>query len=70
MDRLIRFEDLKERGIVKARSTLADWRKSGQFPEPIRLSGNMIAWRESVIEKWLRDRSQDAAQFEVGDEAS
>jgi prophage regulatory protein len=34
------------------------WRKvrAGDFPPPIRLGKNSIAWRESDVEKWIAER--------------
>jgi prophage regulatory protein len=43
--------------IVKvSRITLWQWRRAGQFPAPIRLGPNTIAWRASDVEKWASTR--------------
>ena len=57
--RLIRFQGLVEREIVKNRVTLQRWIKNNQFPKPIRLGPNSVAWRLSAIEKWLAAREAE-----------
>lgn len=39
-----------------SRSTLYDWMKKGDFPQPIKLGARLVAWRESDISKWLESR--------------
>jgi len=55
--KLLRYNDLKNRGIVRNRVTLARWLKNEGFPQPIRLGPNSIAWDESSIDAWLRQRA-------------
>jgi predicted DNA-binding transcriptional regulator AlpA len=55
--RLIRFSQL--RAIVPlSRTTI--WRRvhDGTFPRPIRLSGNVLAWRVDQVEAWISDREK------------
>ena len=33
--------------------------KTGDFPTPVRLGPNRVAWRESDIEAWLESREAD-----------
>jgi predicted DNA-binding transcriptional regulator AlpA len=58
--RLLRFNDLKEKGVVKNRVTLHRWmhREIDPFPAPIQLSENSIAWRESEVLDWLARRAK------------
>ena len=41
-------------GISKA--TLWRWRKADEFPHPIRLGPNLVAWRRGDVDKWLASR--------------
>jgi predicted DNA-binding transcriptional regulator AlpA len=54
--KLLRFNDLKNRGIVRNRVTLSRWLRDQQFPQPIRLGPNSLAWDEASIDAWLRQR--------------
>ncbi len=36
-----------------SRSTLYDWMKRGEFPQPVKLGTRIVAWRESDITTWL-----------------
>jgi predicted DNA-binding transcriptional regulator AlpA len=36
--------------------TIDRWRKRGIIPQPITLSDQVLAWRISTIEQWLRQR--------------
>ena len=44
--RMLRFRDLKARGIVGNRVTLARWIREQDFPRPLQLGANSIAWDE------------------------
>ena len=41
-------------GVGKA--TLWRWRKAGNFPAPLQLGPNRIAWRRDEVERWLATR--------------
>ena len=56
MVRVLRFKDLKSRGIIQSRMTLARWIASAGFPRPIRLGENSRAWDEVEIDAWLDSR--------------
>jgi predicted DNA-binding transcriptional regulator AlpA len=63
-ERLLRFADLKERGIVNNWPTLRRWIQYQGFPPGIVLGPNTRAWTESEIDAWLANRSawsQDCA---------
>jgi prophage regulatory protein len=46
---------------VEARTTLSRvtlWRKSrdGDFPKPLKISANRIAWREADVDAWIASK--------------
>jgi len=50
---LIRFKELKELlGI--SRTTLWRWERKGKFPKHFNLGDNIICWRRSEIEEWIK----------------
>jgi predicted DNA-binding transcriptional regulator AlpA len=53
---LIRYRDLKARGIVSNHVTLSRWIEREGFPPGIMLGPNTRAWREFDIEEWLESR--------------
>ena len=53
---LIRFADLKKRGIVQNWPTLRLWIERENFPPGIRLGANTRAWTEAEIEDWIAAR--------------
>ena len=55
---LLRFTNLKARGIVQNRVTLGRWIKGQGFPAGFIIGGNTRVWRESEIEAWLDEREQ------------
>jgi prophage regulatory protein len=59
--KLLRYLNLKENNVVNNRMTLMRWVKSGDFPQPIRIGKNSIAWRESDVEAWLERRARETA---------
>ena len=60
-NRLLRFGDLKARGIVRNRVTLSRWIKSQNFPPGFLIGANTRVWKESDIDSWLSDRESAAA---------
>ena len=56
MNRMLRFDDLKQRKIVHNHVTLKRWIEKEGFPPGILLGPNTRAWRESEIEEWLASR--------------
>lgn len=54
--KLLRFADLKARGIFGSRMTL--WRaiKQRGFPQPIKLSAGCNAWPEAEVDAWIASR--------------
>ena len=54
-DRLLSWPDVRAR-VGLCRATVYTLRRSRQFPEPVRISANRIAWRESAIVAWIAER--------------
>ena len=36
-----------------SRTTLHEWSRDGRFPKSVKLSPNMVAWRNSEVLEWL-----------------
>jgi predicted DNA-binding transcriptional regulator AlpA len=53
---LLRFRDLKDRGIVSNHVTLKRWIEREGFPTGRMLGPNTRVWSESEIEAWLDSR--------------
>ena len=58
---LWKFSHLKMFGIVDDRATLRRWMARQNFPEPLVLSNNSIAWVSSEVRAWLASRPRGAA---------
>jgi predicted DNA-binding transcriptional regulator AlpA len=54
--KLLRFDDLKSRNIVKNWPTLLRWIEREGFPAGMSLGPNSRAWRETDIDAWLASR--------------
>jgi prophage regulatory protein len=39
-----------------SRTTIYDLVKAGEFPKPVRLTRNRIAWEASKVQAWLTER--------------
>jgi prophage regulatory protein len=52
---LVRKRDLA-RLLGVDRWTLDNWRRTGRFPQPLKLSEHIVAWRRSDVEAWLEKR--------------
>lgn len=53
-----------QRRVGLSRSTLYELIRQGEFPRPIRLTKNRVAWQESKIDQWIEARicaSEEAA---------
>jgi len=62
--KLLSYQDLQARGIVRNRVTLGRWIKSYGFPKAIPLGPNTVAWSEVEVDAWLAARAasrQEAA---------
>lgn len=56
MTKLLRFADLKERGVVSNWVTLRRWIEREGFPPGLLLGPNSRAWNEAEISAWLASR--------------
>ena len=54
---LLRFPDLKARGIVNNWMTLRRWIEREGFPPGKKIGPNTRAWTEAEIEAWLQSRA-------------
>lgn len=64
-DRFIRLpEVLKRTGVSKM--TIARWESRGHFPKRVKISANIVAWRESEFNHWV-SKCGSAATCELGD---
>jgi prophage regulatory protein len=52
----VTYEQLRPRGITYTREHIARLVKREQFPAPVVLSPNRIAWRSEDIEAWAKSR--------------
>jgi prophage regulatory protein len=53
--RLIRLKEVLKRVSIGKSKIYADIEK-GQFPKPIRLGPNAVAWLEDDIESWIQEK--------------
>ena len=65
MTKLIRFADLKARGIVRNWPTLRLWIEREGFPPGRHLGPNTRAWTEAEIEDWIAARPPAIDSTEV-----
>lgn len=54
--KLVRFVDLKARGIVRSWPTLLSWIKREGFPPGFMLAPQTRAWDEAEIDRWIEAR--------------
>jgi hypothetical protein len=54
---LLRFADLRARGVVTNWVTLRRWIEREGFPPGIKLASNTRAWTEDSVEEWLASRN-------------
>ena len=62
--KFVPFENLSEYGITASKVTLWRWEKAKQFPKRVQVSPGRIAWVDSEIQQWVKDRiaARDAVQ--------
>ncbi len=58
MSKLLRFNDLVERGVVNNRPTLYRWIKDRKFPKGIKIGENTRAWPEDEVDAWIETQRQ------------
>ena len=57
-DPFVTFDQLVQYGITYKRKTLWEKCRKGEFPAPLHLSTNRVAWRRSAIVKWMDSRQE------------
>jgi predicted DNA-binding transcriptional regulator AlpA len=62
-NRILRFIDLKEWGVVNNRPTLYRWIKVCGFPQGFLLGPNSRAWKEEDVVAWLQARPTASGQI-------
>lgn len=53
---LLRKQAVKARFGIRADSTLYEWMAAGSFPKPIKIGPRAVAWVESELDAWERQR--------------
>lgn len=56
MNRLLSFKELKEFGIPYSKSHLYFLMNKDQFPKPLKLSTNTVAWIKEDIQNWIENK--------------
>ena len=54
--RLLRLKEVKMR-VGLGRSTIYRWISEGNFPKPVKLGMQSVAWRENDIDCWVSSRT-------------
>lgn len=62
MDKLLRYDDLVERGVVRNRTTLYRWIKTKNFPSPVKLGNQTVAWPAAAVEAWVEAQNSAPAE--------
>ena len=44
----------------KSRSSIYEEARRGEFPKPIKISANRVAWPESAIDAWIASKMEAA----------
>ncbi len=57
--KLMRISEVITR-VSYSRSTIYAKVRAGTFPKPIKMGDNAVAWLESDIESWIRDRVESS----------
>jgi predicted DNA-binding transcriptional regulator AlpA len=58
--RLLRYRDLKERGVCSNWTTLLRWIKAGTFPAGRLIGPNTRVWTETELADWLASKGRAA----------
>ena len=56
MEQLLRRPDVEKR-VGLGRSMIYKLMRTGDFPEPVRISARSVAWRESDVSAWIAGRT-------------
>jgi prophage regulatory protein len=52
----LRFANLREKGITFSRVHIGRLVKARQFPKPVPLGSNSVAWIEAEVDAWIASR--------------
>jgi predicted DNA-binding transcriptional regulator AlpA len=58
-DRFVRYHELKDYGIPFRRQHLTTLEDQGRFPQRVKLSERVIAWRLSALRDWMAARGRE-----------
>jgi prophage regulatory protein len=56
LDRLLSIKELRPLIGSPSISTIYRWVASGQFPAPLKIGPNRVAWKVSAIEAWTKSK--------------
>ena len=56
-ERLLRLREVQKR-VPLGRTTIYGKIARGEFPRPVSLGGNSVAWFESEVQRWIAERLQ------------
>jgi predicted DNA-binding transcriptional regulator AlpA len=56
MKRMIRYNDLVEKGVVSSRMTLKRLIDTQDFPPGVLITPNARAWDEDLVDAWIANR--------------
>ena len=56
MARLLRIREVAAR-VGLSETTIKRLRRTGAFPEPVRITVGTVGWAEDVIDRWIDERS-------------
>jgi predicted DNA-binding transcriptional regulator AlpA len=62
--KILRFSELKAKGIVPSRTALHRWTLECGFPQPTELGPNSVGWIEDDVLLWLDVRTLTTAEFD------
>jgi len=60
LTQLIRQSELIPAVIPISNTTLWRWIKNNQFPKPLKLGSNIVAWKRCDVDDWIASRTTTA----------
>ncbi len=48
--------------INRNRRTLWEWVRDGKFPQPIKINGRTLGWKESTYNEWIENIDKEIIQ--------
>ncbi|MFA0523897.1 helix-turn-helix transcriptional regulator [Vibrio sp. 10N.222.52.C3] len=52
--KLITYKELCEH-LNRNYKTIQGWVRDGKFPQPVRVSGRTVGWRQEDVAQWIND---------------